>query len=1110
MIRLLKWMLSVLAMLAVVACGGGGGSSGDPPFGGGGGGSTPTAADLVVNPPTASVSNDGSQTVSITVTAVDGNRSAVAGVPITIAVDNGAVVTTSGTVSNESGIITASIGIGSDRTNRTITLTATSGSVSKTATIAVRDPIAGGGSGPTLSVQPASTTVTPQAPTTVTVQVRDATGTGVPGVVVGLSTARGTLARLSVASVLTDSRGIATATLQAANAAVSGADEVLATAVVDGSSISGSAGFVVAGASATISASISATTLRISQPAPTLTATVRDASGAPVGGQVVTFTSAAGNVSFAATSALTNSNGVATTTVVPVSGGVSSADTISVSATLGTQTLQSNVAVQIVGESGSIQLTLSDSALTPTKPITASVLVKNAAGLAQEGVVVGFSSQFGLATFDAATKRTGADGIAQVTVSPRAASTAGADVVIANATVAGTALTTQASVQITPGTTTGAPQLTLLLDKTSISSATPANATARLTDANGLPVAGQVIAFRVVRDLAKTNVATALTNSAGNAVVVLSPSSSTVAGADEVSASTDFAGVSLQATRGFQVQATNVTINSFTATSSPLSAYAQTPLTLQLSGASVSSPVNLSITSACVALGKATLSPATLSTTSNTVVLQYRDNGCGAVQASDQLQAVVDGTATVRSLSLPIDPPAVSSIAFVQASPEQIFLRGSGFTESSIVTFQVRDAAGNALPGRVVELRLQTGAGDVRMEGRPVESINPPSSDPFVQTSNANGQVSVRINSGTQPTPVRVQAKLQGTTISTVSSNLSVAVGLPSQLNFSMSQGTRNIEGFNIDGTPNTYQIIAADRSGNPVPAGTSINFVSEGGQVEAVKQTQIVDGIARTTANFVSSNPRPADGRITVTAYALGEESFIDVNGNNVYDASEPFQDIGNVFKDRNFDGEFDPTDEFIPLRINNGSACVAPASALLSLDPSIPSVPDTCDGAWSGAGQVYVRRALETVFSTSTGRPIWANTTGLCVPDSPSVDLQVGPEPTQRGVFRVLGPSDVWFTGNSRIGTLSFIIADANGVRLNPMAAGTSVIARSPTTGFAVSVGGGSPIPSTTEATAASLAFEFTSTNEAVVFLSLRSPSGLETTFPFEIRTGPRSCPP
>ena len=151
-------------------------------------------------------------------------------------------------------------------------------------------------------------------------------------------------------------------------------------------------------------------------------------------------------------------------------------------------------------------------------------------------------------------------------------------------------------------------------------------------------------------------------------------------------------------------------------------------------------------------------------------------------------------------------------------------------------------------------MRLLTQTGGVTMEGGTAD---------VVRSSDALGRVTVRVNSGTLPTPVRVAATIVASTVSTVSSNLSVAVGLPSQLNFSFSQGTRNIEGYNIDGTPNTYQIIAADRSGNPVPVGTSINFVAEGGQIEAIRQTAIVSGIARTTANFVSAEPRPVDGTI-------------------------------------------------------------------------------------------------------------------------------------------------------------------------------------------------------------------------------------------------------
>ena len=546
-----------------------------------------------------------------------------------------------------------------------------------------------------------------------------------------------------------------------------------------------------------------------------------------------------------------------------------------------------------------------------------------------------------------------------------------------------------------------------------------------------------------------------------------------------------------------------------------------------MAGASVVSPVNLSVTSACVSQGKATLSPATLTVTGPTATMQYRDNGCGAVQTSDQLQAVVTATGVSRSLSLAIQAPAESSIAFVQAAPEAIFLRGSGFTESSVVTFEVRDAAGNPLPGRIVELRLQTGAGGVTMEGRGVESVDPPSANPFTLTSNAAGRVAVRVNSGTLPTPVRVGARLQNGNIATVSSNLSVAVGLPSQLNFSLSQNIKNIEGYNIDGTTNTYQIIAADRSGNPVPAGTSINFVTEGGQIEAIKQIQPANGIARTAANFVSAEPRPVDGRVTITAYALGEEAFIDLNGNNIRDAGEPFQDLGNIFKDRNFDGSFDAAvDEFVPLAVNNNAVCAQVTNNLLALDASIPSVPNTCDGGWSGAGQVYVRRATETVLSTSAARPLWGSTAGLSAScNANQRRLQVGNVTTQQGVFVAVG-GDTWYGGIS--GTIPLIVADANPgrakpssqwagptfnpdvdylffPRLNPMAATTTVSASTPTAGLTVQVGGGTPVASTTEATATSIAYSFTDPTvvSGVIFVTFTSPSGTGTTVAVPVST-------
>jgi hypothetical protein len=97
----------------------------------------PRAADLALALSATSLSNNGTNTITATVTAVDGNRNALADIPVTVSVNNSAVATVSGPATDESGVVTADVGIGSDRANRTVTVTATSGGLSRTATFQV-------------------------------------------------------------------------------------------------------------------------------------------------------------------------------------------------------------------------------------------------------------------------------------------------------------------------------------------------------------------------------------------------------------------------------------------------------------------------------------------------------------------------------------------------------------------------------------------------------------------------------------------------------------------------------------------------------------------------------------------------------------------------------------------------------------------------------------------------------------------------------------------------------------------------------------------------------------------------------------------------------------
>lgn len=138
---MLKRLLSVLALVSLAACSGGGGESGTTPFGGGGGGGGVTppvvAADLIVETSATQLTNTSSSSVAITVTAVDATRVVVAGVAVAISADNDGVVTQSATTTSAAGKVTGTLGIGGNRANRLITLTVTSGSVVKTATVQV-------------------------------------------------------------------------------------------------------------------------------------------------------------------------------------------------------------------------------------------------------------------------------------------------------------------------------------------------------------------------------------------------------------------------------------------------------------------------------------------------------------------------------------------------------------------------------------------------------------------------------------------------------------------------------------------------------------------------------------------------------------------------------------------------------------------------------------------------------------------------------------------------------------------------------------------------------------------------------------------------------------
>jgi hypothetical protein len=134
--KFLNWTMGAALALGLAACGGGGGNSGTPAFGGGGG-SAAAAADLVLEPSATQIANTGAASVTLTVTAVDDKRVAVAGAAVTVQADNDGVLTQSSAVTDGNGRVQATLTIGSNRANRVITLSASSGSASRSQQIQV-------------------------------------------------------------------------------------------------------------------------------------------------------------------------------------------------------------------------------------------------------------------------------------------------------------------------------------------------------------------------------------------------------------------------------------------------------------------------------------------------------------------------------------------------------------------------------------------------------------------------------------------------------------------------------------------------------------------------------------------------------------------------------------------------------------------------------------------------------------------------------------------------------------------------------------------------------------------------------------------------------------
>ncbi|MGS0679837.1 hypothetical protein [Shewanella sp. 30m-9] len=431
------------------------------------------------------------------------------------------------------------------------------------------------------------------------------------------------------------------------------------------------------------------------------------------------------------------------------------------------------------------------------------------------------------------------------------------------------------------------------------------------------------------------------------------------------------------------------------------------------------------------------------------------DDAINVTANAGGLNLAATGTINVLSAS-------VGSIVFDSATPENISILGTGGDESSVVKFKVLDTNSNPVSNQAVSFSLNTDVGGISL-------------DPVTATTNSQGIAQTVVRTGTVATSVRVTGTVDGSSpvISSQSKQLIVSTGIPDQDSFSLSASVLNAEAWNIDGTMVNVTARLADAFNNPVPDGTTVSFTTEGGSIEDACQTKngacsviwtsqlarpvgekLIDGAGIQIRNPISSLAYDAalkvygnfygqkyGGRATITATAIGEESFPDLNGNGRFDANEvnafqnsqdvsgmPF-DLNDAFVDHNEDGLFNPQqaggqsggEEEEPIDFNangifdlkdgkyNGVLCSETAH-------------DGCADGINQPKSIYVRGSLVIVMSGSTA--LATDESNVLIVDSYS-----GPNGTYDQSIDIIGKST---------GTVYFTISDLHNQQ---MPAGTKV---------------------------------------------------------------------
>jgi hypothetical protein len=356
--------------------------------------------------------------------------------------------------------------------------------------------------------------------------------------------------------------------------------------------------------------------------------------------------------------------------------------------------------------------------------------------------------------------------------------------------------------------------------------------------------------------------------------------------------------------------------------------------------------VSVEFTSRCISSGESVMSTP-VTTTSGLIETEYQSNGCSG---EDVITASYNGATAQASVTVEAASPY--SISSNPPAPESIAPTGNASSarpSSSTVVFNIIDEDGNPVRGATVDFalsyseRANPAVEDVRLD-RPSAISGP------------GGEATVRVRAGEQNTVVRVIATITrdgGARVSVPSAPISINSFLPDQDSFSMSIDNFMPNAQNYNNQKVSVTINAGDRfNNNDLADGNAvINFVTSGGSID---NYCVLDDDGICTVTWISTDPRPANGRVAILARSVGDESFRDLNSNDEFDNGEFTPDPGVSFErgeaylDYDVDRVFTPsTDQYFdnngntaydgPDNIYDGSACFNPGANNCTKGPSV-----------------------------------------------------------------------------------------------------------------------------------------------------------------------------